>query len=131
VLNTGLEFAAGTTDECKRLVGKLFTPGDILGAYRVARSQFKTGDIVLVVSESDPSGFNAQTRNTFVESLKQGLRGGRMPFFAQALVDKPAHSIVQLPFEEDAMWLVVARKGAIPVMCVIYVTPYETTTQAN
>jgi hypothetical protein len=45
------EFAPGTTDDCKKLVTQLFRePGAVLGAYRAARKQFQTGDIVLVVN---------------------------------------------------------------------------------
>lgn len=125
MLKTGLEFAPGTTNECKQLVGRLFTPTDILGSYKAARNLFHTGDLVLVASESDPSGFSAKKRTTFVQEIKQGLNGKPMPFFAQALVNKPAHSIVQMPFSSDAMWLVVTRRDGIPVMCVVYATPYE------
>jgi hypothetical protein len=124
-LRTGLEFAPGTTDDCKKIVGKLFTPTDILGAYRAAREMFQTGDLVLVASESDPSGFSTKKRSTFVKELKAGLNGKPMPFIARALVDKPAHSIVQMPFSSDAMWLVITRHQGLPIMVVIYATPYE------
>lgn len=126
MLKTGLEFAPGTTDDCQALVGKLFTPTDILASYRAARAQFKTGDIVLVASENDPSGFSAKTRMTFVKEMRDGLDGKPMPFIARALAERTAHAIVKLPFTSEAMWLVITRHQGIPVMCVIYATPYET-----
>ena len=102
-LRTGLEFAPGTTDDCKRLVDKLFTPTDILASYRAARAQFHTGDIVLVASESDPSGFSAKARMTFVKEMRDGLNGKQMPFIARALAERTAHAIVKLPFTSEAM----------------------------
>ena len=131
MLKTGLEFAPGTTDDCKKIVDKLFTPTDILGSYRAGREMFQTGDLVLVASESDPSGFSTKKRTTFVKELKAGLNGKPMPFIAQALIAKPAHSIVKLPFSSDAMWLVITRHQGIPIMVVIYATPYETTSAST
>lgn len=131
MLKTGLEFAPGTTDDCKALVGKLFTPTDILASYRAARQTFKTGDIVLVASESDPSGFSAKTRMTFVKEMRDGLNGKPLPFVARALAERTAHAIMKLPFTSEAMWLVITRHQGIPVMVVIYATPYETTSAST
>jgi hypothetical protein len=131
MLKTGLEFAPGTTDDCKALVGKLFTPTDILASYRAARAQFHTGDIVLVASESDPSGFSAKTRMTFVKEMRDGLNGKPLPFVARALAERTAHAIMRLPFTSEAMWLVITRHQGIPVMVVIYATPYETTSAST
>jgi hypothetical protein len=131
MLKTGLEFAPGTTDDCKALVGKLFTPTDILASYRAARQTFKTGDIVLVASESDPSGFSAKTRMTFVKEMRDGLNGKPLPFIARALAERTAHAIMKLPFTSEAMWLVITRHQGIPVMVVIYATPYETTSAST
>jgi len=103
----------------------LFSPSDILVAYREARERFKTGDIVLVASETDPSGFSAQARSSYAQDLKRKMAGKKIPFFAEALVQSSAHSIVQLPVEGDAMWLVVTRGKDIPAMVVIFATPYE------
>jgi hypothetical protein len=125
MLKKGLEFAQGTTDECKRLVGRLFTPTELYGAYKEGRHHLHTGDLVLVVSESDPSGVNVKTRNEFVRQMKEDNAGNPIPFFAHALIDKSAHGVVSLPFESDAFWLVIARRQEIPVMVVIYMTPYE------
>jgi hypothetical protein len=131
MLKTGLEFAPGTTDDCKALVGKLFTPTDILASYRAARQTFKTGDIVLVASESDPSGFSAKKRMTFVKEMRDGLNGKPLPFIARALAERTAHAIMKLPFTSEAMWLVITRHQGIPVMVVIYATPYETTSAST
>jgi hypothetical protein len=131
MLKTGLEFAPGTTDDCKALVGKLFTPTDILASYRAARQTFKTGDIVLVASECDPSGFSAKTRMTFVKEMRDGLNGKPLPFIARALAERTAHAIMKLPFTSEAMWLVITRHQGIPVMVVIYATPYETTSAST
>jgi len=123
MLKTGLEFAPGTTDQCKELIAKLFQPGEILGAYRAARANFKTGDLVMRVSEQDPSGFEAETRTEYVNRVRR-IRG-TLPLLMRGL-DRSAHAIVQLPFQEDAMWLIVVRgTQAVPVMCVLYAAPYE------
>lgn len=130
MLKTGLEFAPGTTDECKRLIGGLFPPTDILSAYRTARSAFNTGDLVVSVSEHDPSGFEAEPRSAYVKRLRDTR--GAVPLLMQGLAERSAHGIVQLPFEADAMWLIVVRgMQAVPVMCVIYATPYEVAGEAN
>lgn len=131
-LKTGLEFAPGTTDECKGLVGRLFQPGEILAAYRAARAQFKTSDLVLCVSEQDPSGFEAEPRADYIKRVQEtrGLKG--IPLLMRGLAGKSAHGVVQLPSEADAMWLIVVRgPQAVPVMCVIYATPYEVAAAAN
>jgi len=123
-LKTGLEFAPGTTEECQRLVSTLFAPGEILSAYRSARSAFKTGDLVIRVSEQDPSGFEAEPRADYVRRLRE--RGG-VPTLMRGIVERSAHSVVRLPFESDAMWFIVVRgMQAVPVMCVLFAAPYET-----
>jgi hypothetical protein len=132
MLQTGLEFAPGTTDDCKRLIAGLFQPGEILGAYRQARGVFKTGDLVMVVAKSDPSGFNVEPRIAYLKRLRQVLghhAASTMP--ALGINDKSAHSVMKLPFETDAMWLIVTRGQELPVMCVLYSTPYETTAVAS
>lgn len=131
MLQTGLEFAPGTTDDCKKLIAKLFKPEEILGAYRQARSTFKMGDLVLVGSESDPSGFNIEPRTAYLKRLRQVL-GVHAPrtMLALGIANKSAHAVVQLPFESDAMWLVITRGREMPVMCVLFTSPYETTAVA-
>ena len=131
-LAKGLEFAPGTTDECKRLVQTLLNPAELFGAYRQARTMFKTGDLVLRISEQDPSGFEAETRTAYVKRLRefQGPKG--IPLLMRGIAEKTAHSIVKLPFESDAMWLIVVRgPKAVPLMCVIYATPYQMSVGAN
>lgn len=123
---TGLEFAPGTTEECQRLVAQLFQPGEILAAYKQARTTFRTGDLVLSVSEQDPSGFEAEPRIAYTKRLQ------KIPLLMRGLADRSAHSVVKLPFEADAMWLIVVRgPQEVPVMCVIYAAPYETSASAN
>jgi hypothetical protein len=124
MLKTGLEFAPGTTDECKGLVARLFPPGDILSAYRTARRTFGTGDLVVSVSESDPSGFEAEPRTAYLKRLRDTR--GAVPMLMRGLADRSAHGVVQLPFESDAMWFVVVRgMQAVPIMCVLFASPYE------
>lgn len=127
-----LEFAAGTTDDCKRLVAGLFKPGEILGAYRQARGVFKTGDLVMVVAQKDPEGFNVEPRIAYLKRLRQvlGTKAAKtMP--SLGIANKSAHSIVQLPFEGDAFWLIVTRGQEIPVMVVLFTTPYQVASGAN
>jgi hypothetical protein len=126
MLQVSLEFAPGTTDDCKRLVEKLFQPGEILGAYRQARGLFKTSDLVLAVSEKDPSGFRVEPRMVYLETLRRAL-GLHAPKMMNALViaQRTAHAVVKLPFESEAMWLIVSRGKELPVMCVIYSLAFE------
>lgn len=132
MFQTGLEFASGTTNDCKRLVAKLFPPGEILGAYRQARSALGTGDLVLVTEEADPSGFQAMPRVEYVKKIK-GAMGhlARKTLPALGIAQRSAHGVAQLPFESDAMWLVVVRGQEIPVMCVIFAIPHEVGVGAN
>lgn len=128
----GLEFASGTTEDSKRLVAGLFQPGEILGAYRQGRTRFKTSDLVMVASQSEASGFNVEPRIAYLKRLRQNLgshASRTMP--ALGITDKSAHAVAQLPFESEAMWLIVTRGKELPVMCVLYVLPYETTTAPN
>lgn len=130
MLKTGLEFAPGTTDDCKRLVGRLFTPTDILGSYRQARATFRHGDIVLVASVTDASGFEAMPRIEYVKRLREtmGLKAAQvMPVLT--IASKSAHALMKLPFEAEAMWLVLLRPEAIPIMAVLYSTPYEVSSE--
>jgi hypothetical protein len=126
MLGTGLEFAPGTTDDCKKLVARLFKPSEILGAYRYARASLKTGDLVMVGSESDPAGFNVEPRTEYLKRLRQVL-GAKAPrtMLALGIAHKSAHGVAQLPFESDAMWLIITRGKEMPIMCVLFTTPYE------
>jgi len=127
MLSTGLEFAPGTTDDCKKLVSGLFTPTEIFSAYRMARSQFSMGDLVLRVSEQDPAGFEAEPRIAYIKRIRefQGSKG--VPLLMRKMAEESAHKVMQLPFEADAFWLVVVRgPQAVPITCVMYASPYET-----
>lgn len=130
MLNNGLEFAKGTTKDCQRLVQRLFDPADLLGAYKMARIQFKSGDLVLVVSEEDPSGFDARPRMEHIAKIRASMspRNAAKMMPVLAIAHKSAHQIVSLPFESNAFWLVITRREALPIECVLYVTPYEVAT---
>jgi hypothetical protein len=126
MLKTGLEFDPGTTNDCKALVERLFQQEDILSAYQSARAHFKTGDLVLRVSEQNPSGFEAEPRIEYIRKIRE-VRGEKgIPLLMRGIVEKSAHGVVRLPFEADAMWLIVVRgPQEVPAMCVIYAAPYE------
>lgn len=131
MINQGLEFAPGTTDECKKLVVGLMEPAQILSAYRHARSQFSTGDLVLSISQQDPSGFQAEPRTAYIKRL-QDANSKQIPLLMRGLAAKSAHNIAKLPGEGEALWLIIARgPQAVPIMCVIFAVPYETTAIAN
>jgi hypothetical protein len=133
MLGTSLEFALGTTDDCQRLVTRLFQePGAVLGAYRAARRQFGTGDVVLVTAEHDPSGFEATPRADYIRRLRDGLgRGGGKLLAVLGIAHKSAHQVANLPRDSDAVWLVVNRRDALPVMVVLYAAPYATGADAR
>lgn len=127
MIKTGLEFATGTTDDCKRLVAKLFDPGEILGAYREGRSRLQTGDVVLVTQEHNPDGFEAIRRMDYIARLRAGLGVTKaaklMPVLT--IAHKSAHQVASLPFESDAIWLVILRREMVPVEAVLFTTPYK------
>jgi hypothetical protein len=126
MIKTGLEFANGTSDDCKKLVGKLFDPGEILGAYREGRSTFRTSDVVLITQEENPNGFEVTPRLQYIAKLRAGMgstAAKMMPVLT--IAHKSAHQVTSLPLESDAMWLVILRREMVPVMVVIYATPYK------
>jgi hypothetical protein len=123
MLKTGLEFAPRTTEECKKQIERLFTQGEIFSAYRAAREQIKTGDLVLLTSEENPTKFEAWERAKYIQHIKQTR--GKVPALFGGMASRSAHGVVQLPFEADAMWLVVAREHQVPTMTVIFALPYE------
>lgn len=123
MISTGLEFATGTSYDCKKLVGQLFEPGYLIGVYRMARGELKTGDIALVTAEWDPSGVESWRRLDYVARIRSGA-AKVLPVLT--IAHQSAHKIVSLPFEAEAFWLIILRKDQIPIMCVIYSTPYET-----
>ena len=127
MLKTALEYLAGTSEDCKTLVGQLFKPSKLLGAYKVARARFQTGDIVLVTAEYDPAGFTAMPRTKYIDTIRRGL-GMKAPAMLKVLTvaHQSAHKLAKLPFESDAFWLVIVRKEAVPIMTVLFAMPYET-----
>lgn len=128
-LRIGLEFAPGTKDDCKRLVGSITTPGALLAAYRDARILHGNGDIVLVIHPDQSADINGGTRWEFCRHLRQ-LYGDRASAFG--VWHKSAHAVVQLPKESEAMWLVIHTAAMdLPIMCVIYTTPYEVAARAS
>ena len=133
MLGTALEFAPGTTDDCKRLVTQLFQePGAVLGAYRAARRQFQTGDLVLVAAQHDGSGFDAMPREHYIRRLRDGLgRNGAKMLAVLGIAHQSAHKVASLPWESDALWLVINRRDALPVMVVLYAAPYATDADAK
>jgi len=133
MFGTALEFATGTTDDCKRLVTQLFQqPGAVLGAYRTARQKFKTGDIVLVAAQHDGSGFDAMPREHYIRRLRDGLgRNGAKMLAVLGIAHQSAHKVASLPWESDALWLVINRRDALPVMVVLYAAPYATDADAK
>jgi len=123
MLKTGLEFAPGTTDASKRVVLRMFQPANLLDAYREARSRFNTSDIVLAASDQGPEIYY-YTRLAYAEHL-QSVFGKRASEFK--MWSHSAQSVVKMPAEANAMWLVVDLQGAdMPIICVIFAVPYET-----
>ena len=130
MLRTSLEFAAGTTDDCKRLVARVCDPGRLLEAYRAMRIEMKTGDLVLTGSDFDPT-IKVVKRLEYVEIIKRGIekrtgRPGKVPPLFAVLEHQTAHKIAKLPFEHDAFWLVIARgEQELPILCAVFVTQLE------
>ena len=123
---TGLEFAVGTTEACKRMVQRLCPdPGSLLDAYREARQSNMTGDLVVGISATDPSRLQIDTRDQFVRRVID-TNGGQVPEPVSGLAAHSAHQVARLPVEEDAMWFVIIRGDKeMPVMCVIFAAPYQ------
>lgn len=122
MLKTGLEFAPGTTDDCKRQIGRMYTPEAILNAYRTARMASGTGDVVLVGTDQSPE-IHGGSRMEYCAHLKQvfGPRARAFKMWAHS-----AASILKLPAEADAMWFVLdIRNVDLPIMCVIFALPYN------
>lgn len=133
MLGTSLDFAPGTTEDCQRLVTQLFKePGAVLGAYRMARQQFSTSDVVLVTSQHDGSGFEAMPRAHYITKLRRGLgRDGAKMLATLGIAHKSAHQIASMPKESDALWLIINRKDALPVMVVLFAAPFATDADAE
>jgi hypothetical protein len=126
---TGLEFAPGTTDSSKRVVGRLFQPGDLLEAYRQARSRFGTGDIVLSASDQGPE-IQYMSRMEYATKHLRKVFGARASEFR--MWSDSAQTVMKLPQDSEAFWLTIDLEGAdVPVMCVIFAVPYQTEAVAS
>jgi hypothetical protein len=126
MIKTGLEFANGTTDDCKRLVVGLFQPAELLGWYREARRLNKTADVVLVSDAADPSGVKAWPRGKYVEQLRVSMGANAAKMLPSlTIAHQSAHQVAMLPYDSDAFWLVVVRGQQLPLMVVLYANPYE------
>jgi hypothetical protein len=132
-LQNGLEFAPGTSDDSKRLIGRILTPGEILGAYKQARTMYHTGDLVLSTTLDDTE-LKVWPRPKYIEEQRllmteqYGVAKASKMMSVLAIARQSAHQIAKLPFESDAMWVVILRGKELPVQAVIYATPYETGT---
>lgn len=134
MISQGLEFAPGTTDECKKLVTSLFTQEELFVAYRRARIQCSNGDLVIRISEHDPSVFEIEPRIAYIKRIRDSHgqlnvpgKSKDVPIFMRRMSAESAHKVVQLPAEGDALWLIVVRGPQdVPVTCVIFAVPYET-----
>lgn len=122
MIRTGLEWAPGTTEESKLAIARLFKPDEILNAYRDARRQHKTGDLVLVATDQSPDILGGP-RTEYLKHLRH-LYGDRAREFK--MWNSPAHGVVKLPFESNAWWFVLHVSDApIQIMAVIYESPFE------
>jgi hypothetical protein len=123
---TGLEFASGTTEDCQKLIARLFRPAELLGSYQHARRLFNSSDIVLVSDEIDPADLTAWPRRKYIQQLRVNLGQHAkrvLPFLT--MNTKSAHQIVRMPLDSDAFWLVIERRFETPIMCVLFANPYE------
>jgi len=133
MLGTSLDFAPGTTEDCQRLVTDLFQdPAAVLGAYRAARARFRTSDVVLVTAQHDGSGFEAMPRAHYIDMLRRGLgRDGAKMLATLGVAHKSAHQVASMPKDSDALWLIINRRDALPVMVVLFAAPFATDADAN
>jgi hypothetical protein len=121
MLRTGLDFAPGTSDDSKKLFASL-PPEAILSAYRTAKAEFNTSDIVLWMSDQSPD-INGGTRVAYAKHL-QSLYGRRAAEFR--MWAHSAQSVMKLPSDSEAFWCVVdVRSADLPVMVVLYATQFE------
>jgi hypothetical protein len=112
-----LEFGPNTAEAHKKMIYGLFGPQQLLSAYRTARREHGTADLVLVCPNMDPNEIFAGTRRAMSKYLQQELK------FPAPLMS--AHSMVRLPKDSDAFWLVIPIRGDIPVMVVMFPSAYE------
>lgn len=122
----GLEFAPGTTDDCKRAAARLFDAAEVLGAYRTACRLCRTRDLVLETCEWEPAGFKPRPRREYVENLRTRFRFAGKVLPVLTLTDRSAQQVASLPREAEAFWLVINREGALALMMVLFAAPYAT-----
>lgn len=125
----GLEFAVGTTNECKKLVERVVPSRELLVQYKNGQVNFGTSDLVLRISATDPSGFRVQTRKDFIRDII-AASGGKLPDFFKGMAAASAHKVAQVPLDSDAMWLVVDGLQ-MPIMCVVYAVKYKIDSEGN
>lgn len=113
-----LEFGPNTAEAHKKLIYGMFAPRQLLSAYRTARREHNTADLVLVVLNMDPSDMFAGPRSSMSEHLTKKLK------FPAPLMS--AQRMVKLPVDHDAFWLIVPIPNCdIPAMVVMYAIEYE------
>ena len=118
-----LDFAPGTTDDCKRLVQQHLTPNDLFDAYRLARHTYSSGDIVLVIAAHDPEIINGFPRSEYIKSALG--RNTRAQLAVLGIANRSAHQVMMLPADSDAFWLVIEKRGQLPIMVVLHATRHE------
>lgn len=124
MLQTSLDFAQGTAENCKNLILGMFNPGQLLAFYKAAVIENKgVRDLVLWSSTSDPSDCFAGTRADYRKFLQQTYPKAAKNF---GMYSQSAHSVAKVPTDTDAFWLVITVSGQpLPLMCVLYALKYE------
>lgn len=101
---TELIFAPGASDHVKKAAQSL-PAYDLLKAYRDARTQFNTNDIVLAVVVGDPETFIAMPRAAYVDQAFR--RWNEKQKQMHPLAKDKAHGSLKVPFDTPAWWLVL------------------------
>lgn len=118
---TNIDFAPGTPQEYQKIVQLLGPPSNLYTAYRIARAEYKTGDVVLVVGVQEPEVVDKFPRDEYVKRALSKLTPAQRKVCT--IVHKSAHQIMKLPFESDAFWLVVEIDRTVaPITCVMHAT---------
>lgn len=127
MLARSLEFAPGTTEDCQKRIVGMFDPNGLLQMYSAARRKLSTGDLVMIVPQSDPSEVRIISRAEYVKDLRANLGDHAARTLPQlGVANSSAHKIVKLPEESDAFWIVVVRPQDTPIEAVLFSLPYET-----
>jgi len=113
-----LEFGPNTAETYKKKIYGLFAPRQLLSAYRTARREHGTADLVLVCLDLDPTNLFAGPRASMSDHLQRQFK------FPAPLMS--AQSMVKLPRDHEAFWLIIPMPGCdIPAMVVMYAIEYE------